>query len=370
MKFAILLLLFACSLLSIAQIENLEERFALPEQVTESSGLIFFNGKLISHNDSGNENVLFEIDTASGLVSRTVVITNATNTDWEELTQDDTYIYIADIGNNSGDRTDLKIYKITKADYLIADEVSADIIYFSYADQTTFTPNPENTEWDAEALLSFDADNLILFTKNWVNQSTKAYLIPTISGTHVVNPLPSILYDAGLITGATCNGLTGKIYLMGYTTTLQPFVWKIENYTDQDVLSGVATRIFLPELSFEQTEAITSVDANHYFITSESFSVGILADYGKCIAFTTDDYLLSATSSMDQTISVFPNPASDYIQMAPGMASELFTVINAGGTVMCRGIVSEQGSIDIRSLPNGCYILQLNNGCATPFMKK
>ena len=36
------------------------------------------------------------------------------NVDWEDITQDETHIYIADFGNNNGNRTDLKIYKILK----------------------------------------------------------------------------------------------------------------------------------------------------------------------------------------------------------------------------------------------------------------
>ncbi|WP_257984554.1 hypothetical protein [Psychroflexus sp. MES1-P1E] len=162
----------------IAQIANVEEKFDLPIILSESSGAIFFNDKLIIHNDSGNENNLYELDTISGLVTRTVTVTNATNVDWEDIAQDETSIYIGDIGNNSGDRTDLKIYTLNKSDYLSSTNVTAEIINFSYSDQIDFAPNPNNTEWDAEALISFDVNSLILFTKNWVNGTTKAYSIP------------------------------------------------------------------------------------------------------------------------------------------------------------------------------------------------
>ncbi|NND15889.1 MAG: hypothetical protein HKN89_06150, partial [Eudoraea sp.] len=59
----------------------------LPSEVWETSGLLFYNNELITHNDSGNEANLFVIDTLSRAISRTVVISNAQNIDWEDMAQ-------------------------------------------------------------------------------------------------------------------------------------------------------------------------------------------------------------------------------------------------------------------------------------------
>jgi hypothetical protein len=72
----------------------------------------FCNNNIITHNDSGGQANLYEINASTGAL-RTVAITNATNVDWE-YAQDASYIYIGDIGNNFGNRTDLKIYKISR----------------------------------------------------------------------------------------------------------------------------------------------------------------------------------------------------------------------------------------------------------------
>ena len=168
MKVIIYVFIFVSGIItSAAQIVNPVEKFALPVNLSESSGAIFFNNRLVTHNDSGGENKLYELDTNSGLVTREITITNASNIDWEDITQDDSSIYNGDIGNNvSGNRTDLKIYKINKSDYLSSETVNAQTIAFSYSDQTDFTPKTANsTESDAEALVSFDATNLILFCK-------------------------------------------------------------------------------------------------------------------------------------------------------------------------------------------------------------
>ena len=121
---------------------------SLDATVNETSGLLYINNTLITHNDSANTNQLFDIDTTTGNVTRTVTITNATNVDWEDLTKDDTYIYIGDFGNYEGDRTDLKVYRIAISDYLNNSSVTADVINFSYADQTDFTTSPFATNFD------------------------------------------------------------------------------------------------------------------------------------------------------------------------------------------------------------------------------
>lgn len=63
--------------------------------IEESSGLIYLDGKLITHNDSGGNPTLYELDDVSGNITRSVVIENATNTDWEDICHDDAYIYIS-----------------------------------------------------------------------------------------------------------------------------------------------------------------------------------------------------------------------------------------------------------------------------------
>src|SRR5690554_7035784 len=80
---------------SAAQITNVEEKFPLPEVLNESSGAIFFNNKLISHNDSGHENKLYELDTITGTITRTLTITNATNVDRKSTRLNSSHVRIS-----------------------------------------------------------------------------------------------------------------------------------------------------------------------------------------------------------------------------------------------------------------------------------
>ncbi|MDG2276045.1 MAG: T9SS C-terminal target domain-containing protein, partial [Flavobacteriaceae bacterium] len=140
------------------------EKFVLPSEVEETSGLIFLNGKIITHNDSGDDPNLYEIDPENGEITRVVTLENATNIDWEDLDQDDTYIYIADIGNNNGNREDLKIYEILKSDFISSTNVTSQEITFSYEDQTDFSSQPNNSNFDAEAICVYQ-DQILIFTK-------------------------------------------------------------------------------------------------------------------------------------------------------------------------------------------------------------
>jgi hypothetical protein len=137
-KSIFLFLLLICFGSIKSQITNFKEKFTLPNNVNETSGLLFFDGKIITHNDSGGEPNLYEIDSLTGSLLRTIAINNASNIDWEAITEDETHIYIGDIGNNSGNRQDLCIYKILKTDYEKNTTVDAEKISFSYEDQTDF----------------------------------------------------------------------------------------------------------------------------------------------------------------------------------------------------------------------------------------
>ncbi|WP_189359870.1 T9SS type A sorting domain-containing protein [Algibacter mikhailovii] len=373
----IILFLFLFGILAVsqAQIVAVSEEFPLPTSVSESSGVIYFNNKLITHNDSGGKNELYEVDLASGLITRTITVANATNVDWEDLAQDDTSIYIGDIGNNiSGNRTDLKIYKINKTDFLTADTVMAKTIAFSYLDQIDFEPSPPNTTaWDAEALVSFDSNALILFNKNWVNGITKGYIVSKTPGTYALSPLPTALNSTGLITGATYNPISAKLFLVGYSNgalpnVLQPFVWTCENFTTQDVFSGTNTLTSLADtFSFEQTEAIAYKDESNYFITSEAFTISVLSDYAKLISFSTNDKALSIASEQDiKQFEVFPNPIDNFLHIK---GSEISSV----QIYDTKKVLLFQGStflIDMSQLSAGIYFVSIQFNDHSTAVKK
>src|SRR5690606_7356900 len=216
----------------------------LESTINESSGLLSLNGKLITHNDSGGEPRLYEIESLTGNVVRAVTILNAVNTDWEDIAADDTYIYIGDFGNNNGTRTDLKVYRILQNDFFesVNDEATAEIISFHYSDQTDFTSSPFSTNYDAEAFIAYQ-DSLYIFTKNWSDNHTNVYALSKQPGNYALVRGASIDVG-GMITGADFNENFGKLILCGYTL-VSPFVFLFSAFPEGQFFEGEMEHYFL-----------------------------------------------------------------------------------------------------------------------------
>ncbi|WP_278010776.1 hypothetical protein [Flavobacterium gyeonganense] len=83
------------------------------DTIKETSGLIAYDHLLWTHNDDHDTNV-YGLDSL-GKIKKRIILKNESNHDWEEISQDSSYIYIGDFGNNySGNRSNLKILKIEK----------------------------------------------------------------------------------------------------------------------------------------------------------------------------------------------------------------------------------------------------------------
>ena len=242
----------------------------LDDELNETSGLIFYNGFLWTHNDSGGEAALYKTNSKTGKIIQKITITNAKNTDWEDLAQDENYIYIGDFGNNYGARKDLKIYKVAKAK--IDDNslgIGAEVISFSYEDQTDFTKGKDNN-FDCEAFFAYGGE-LHLFTKNWNDLKTRHYKIPTTAGDYKAKLIET--FDAkGLITGADIDS-NGVIILIGYTPK-KLFMWICSNYENEKFFTGSNRRIEMGKFLFRgQLEGVCFSENGKGYISSERFKI-------------------------------------------------------------------------------------------------
>lgn len=137
----------------------------LPNELNEISGIEILNDSLfIAHNDGGNSNEVYLLH-SNGKIQSKIKISNATNVDWEDITADEEFIYIGDIGNNLNKRKDIKIYRIPKSDLVLNHSVKADVMHISYSDQEAFPPSDSMKNFDAECLISAYGD-LWIFSKN------------------------------------------------------------------------------------------------------------------------------------------------------------------------------------------------------------
>lgn len=238
------------------------------EKIDESSGLIYFDGSPWTFNDSGGKPEIYRVNVKDGNISQTVFIENATNVDWEDITQDDEFIYIGDFGNNAGNRKDLSIYKIRKNE--ISDKknvsVEADLISFSYADQNTFGEMWRGHNFDCESVINFN-DSLILFSKNWEDRKTRMYILPKVAGEYSVTPVSNFAVD-GLVTGADYRSQSKELVFIGYENK-KPFIYIFKNFNDKKLGTEDVLRINLPRWAKSQTEGICFLDEHTLLISTE-----------------------------------------------------------------------------------------------------
>ncbi|MEM8907233.1 MAG: hypothetical protein AAGD05_05240, partial [Bacteroidota bacterium] len=237
----------------------------LPATLSESSGLALTTAGLWTHNDGGNAAELYRIDDTDGSIQQTITIANSMNQDWEDLAESEDYLYIGDFGNNNGDRMDLRIYRIDKSELGNA-IVAAEVIEFAFSDQTDFSIQPNNHNFDCEAFFYYQ-DSLHLFSKNWVDNQTRHYSLPASPGSHTAILRES--FDVqGLVTGADISE-QGIISLIGYTGSGLNFMWLLFDYQAQQFFSGNKRRIDLGSgLTNSQTEGIVFEDQFTGYISS------------------------------------------------------------------------------------------------------
>ena len=335
----------------------------LQDSTLETSGLIYLDGRLITHNDSGGDPILYELDSVTGHVSRTVVIDNASNTDWEDICYDDTYIYIADFGNNAGARTDLKVYRLLISDYLTTpnDTVSVDTINFSYLDQIDFTPSLYTTNFDAEAIISYQ-DTLLVFTKNWGNNWTNVYALPKNPGTYQVTLIDSVNAQ-GLVSGASYNDVTNTVALCGYTFT-NPFIVEISSFTSTDFSSAIVNRheLSVPAGKSIQVEGITWFQNDQCYLTAELNFNG-----GTPTLYRVEMSTLSNSPLELNEVLIYPNPnrGAFYIQSQLALAGGEISVIDMTGKNVYHKLLEENTintKINLNSVVPGIYIINVQVG--------
>lgn len=243
--------------------DSLIRKFPLDDQLKETSGLIFWNQLLWTHNDD-SDNSIYGIDPTTGKTDQTIQFKALKVKDWEELQHDAHYFYIGDIGNNAtGTRTDLRIFKVHKTSLHI------DTIHFSYPEQTNFSSKKSNaTDFDCEAFLVTDS-MIYLFTKEWNAQKTTMYKLPNNKGIQKAKLMQSFQVN-GLITGAAISPGRKHIILTGYTKTLTPFLYLLSEFNKDNFLGGNKKKLMVNR-NFLQVESVAFTGATTIAITNEQF---------------------------------------------------------------------------------------------------
>ena len=255
------LLIFVLTFFTTCEKKNIEiEITRLSKKINETSGLEIIDGNFITLNDSGDDPALYTFIKSGKNLSK-ILIKGAQNKDWESLALDDKYIYIGDIGNNKGNRRDLKIY-LTDLEFKLVDSIN-----FNYKNQSKFKKKKKN-KFDAEALVSLN-DSLIIFSKNRKKLTTEGYALPKTPGSYSIKPKYSFDVDA-LITGGDYNSKLDLLALVGYSYSIKKqYLFLIDKFSYKTSKDSVFAKHEIP-ITNAQIEAIKIIDEKNYWLTSEN----------------------------------------------------------------------------------------------------
>ena len=348
-----------------------ESTFPLSGVLAETSGLIVWDDYVWTHNDN-TDTVLYGLDTLDANIAVEYPLEGVVNVDWEEISQDEEYIYMGDFGNNgSGNRTDLRILRIEKAS-LKSGSAKIDTLWYSYEDQSDFSPQEPNlTDYDCEAMV-VAGDSIFLFTKQWINGGTNIYSIPRFPGTHIAH-LKSSYKVLGLVTGATYMESKQVLVLSGYTGLLSPFFYLFYDFTGQDFLSGNKRKI-TASLPFHQVEGIATMDGLKYYVSNENFARPPIANNPQKLhvfdlSSFLENYLLGTSGTKNpglglEAIHLYPNPVRDllYLESALDLSNQSYEIIDYAGRQVRKGRLPSQNhsmEIEIDMLSAGLYFLRI-----------
>ena len=230
----------------------------LSNKVEETSGLEIYGENFITHNDSGDKARVYIFD-SKGKMIKNVRFYDLKSIDWEDIAADQNHYYIADTGNNRGNRKQLTVHILnTTLDF-------EGTIHLEYEAQKDFTERSIHP-YDAEALTVY-GDSLLLFSKNRETLHSEIYTFPKTAGNYSLIP-QAVLDVQSLITAADYNPELDLLVLTGYNFQGEQFFYTVTDFKKRGWASFDLTKYPIP-IGRAQIEAVKIVDKNNFLLTSE-----------------------------------------------------------------------------------------------------
>lgn len=261
----IVIIAFCCSFTNVNAQNKGKNRFQLPIELKEASGLYRASAdSLWWHNDSGDGPNIF-LTNASGELLDKRIVEPGQAIDWEDISADNEgHIYIGDFGDNRENRNDLKIYRY----HLETRQV--DSISFDY---------PDGEHYNVEAFFWYQ-DSLHLFTKSQVSRAwlpTYHFVMPASMGQHTAELRDSFLIKKRVVTAAAVDPQSGRMVLLAYYYTKRlgfiPYsaanIYCFSDFDNGDFLKGKMRSRRISGILATQYEAIDFITPDRIWVASE-----------------------------------------------------------------------------------------------------
>lgn len=249
------------------------QRFKLPKEIMEASGLAIVKDTLYWINDSGSPATVFATYGKGKLLNEFEI--KATNVDWEDLTVDEEgRIYIADFGNNKNQRKEFQIYRWDKVENLV------DTFRYFYGPQKEFPPAKGYKIYDAEGMV-YTKDTIHVFSKSKMGNedlNIYRYTMPLKDGLHELYPQDTFNMGEWLVTAAAIHPEKKVLALLSYRYLLPRFWFPSSeilltifyDYPENDFFKGKVITRRIPSWFFaSQYECIDWLDNERLLIGSE-----------------------------------------------------------------------------------------------------
>ena len=242
----------------------------MPKIINETSGLEILNDVFVTHNDSGGEPSLYFFN-FNGEITGSKKLEEESfweiyNNDWEDITADEDFIYIADTGNNFGTRDNLSIIKVNISDFSVDSKID-----FFYSDQESFFPSSKH-KYDAEALLIIE-DKIALFSKDRDSLNTDLYLIDdTVKEKQELSSVANFNVNS-LITGGDYDSDIGILALVSYSSRGEQYLILFEDFNIDNPRNNSYKKYSIP-IERAQIEAVKIISEKLFWVTSEDEGIG------------------------------------------------------------------------------------------------
>lgn len=208
---SVLLLLSGCSISQTVQPAALSV-IELPKALVESSGLVCVDQQFISFNDSGGPPILYRFDRKGQIVKQLKL--SVRNEDWEAISSDGEFLYLADIGNNAGQRRSLAIYKVPLNWSGLKQPYTPEQIKIQLPVSDKVLPYQHDIDFEA---LVYQQQSLWLISKSWASQIPARYKLDPKSSLQKLGAAETFAGPGFLVTDAVFDKDLEQWWMVGYS---------------------------------------------------------------------------------------------------------------------------------------------------------